>query len=189
MEDESNKSGLSVWLWLLILVGFVFFISNYNNGNLQTREEFNNSVAKPNPVTNFSSEDRNTLTMLVLCEAANEPSDCKSAIAATVLNRVEEQFGSTVTAVITAPNQFGPYYNGSFYVGGCPVTLDYFSEDQIKSAESAIDSALIGRDPTKPIGGSLYYYNWSALSDEERQASRNPNSLKFGSYVFFRDWN
>lgn len=187
-SEDSKKSSVGVWIWLLILVGFVFFMSHYNNGNLQSREEFNNSKTPANPFTNFTYEDRNNLTMLVLCEAANEPLNCKIAVAATVLNRVRANEGSTVTSVITAPNQFGSYYNGSFYVGGCPVTLDYFDTNQIQSAESAIDSALVGQDPTKPIGGALYYYNWEALSEEERQARANQGTMKFGSYVFFREW-
>ena len=190
-KENGNKSEGSFggMLWIILLISFTFiFASSNGKDGLQTRNELNNNPVKNTFVTvTCMAEDRENLRMLILCEAADLSTQCKIAIAATVINRVEENFGSTITEVITAPNQFGCYYAGQFYIGGTPVTIDNFSSTQIKQVDAAIDAALSGSDPTSLLGGALYYYNYNALSEEERHArSREWNSLKFDQYVFYR---
>ena len=188
-NNSENNSGMGGLLWITILIFFTLFMGNASNGGLKTKEEFFDSNSNTFEFVTYTTEDQQNLVMLVLCEAGNQPYNCQVAVAATVINRVRENPGSTITSVIAAPGQFAVYGDGMFWVDDSPVTIDYFYDNQINNAQSAVNAALTGRDPTKPIGGSLYFYSLKGLTAEEKESRENIRyKMKFGDMFFYREW-
>ena len=199
--NESSSDGLGILGWIIILALFMYFMSNSsgNNGIIKTEayvENNANIVQTDWNVTNsarsisYSQTDLDNFLMLVLCEAGNQSTECMTAVASVVLNRVESNFGASISSVITAPNQFAVYNYGNFCVGGNPVTLNYFSKDQIDRARIAINSAFSGYDPTGPVGGALYFYGLDGLSAEEAACrSTISNKMQINDLYFYRVWD
>lgn len=193
--EKNNDTGMGGLMWIILLILFSFFMSNsgvYTSEGLKSQtgqiENLDGNFNSFQTVT-YTPEDRANLVMLVLCEAGNQSHECQVAVAATVINRVKENYSSTITSVISAPNQFASYYGGQFLVGGYPVTIDYFYDDQICSAESAVNSALNGMDPTNCVGGALYFYGFDGLSEDEAQLRANiQNQIQIDDLYFYREW-
>jgi spore germination cell wall hydrolase CwlJ-like protein len=106
---------------------------NHNNGEKTSR---------------YSPEDLDLLARLVHAEAKGEPYQGKIAVAATVLNRVEDPcYPDTIPEVIYEYNhgfQYCPVRNGEI---NCPADEQAFK---------AVEEALEGKDPT---GGALSFFN------------------------------
>ena len=72
-------------------------------------------VAAPEPI--YDQSDVEMLAKVLWLEARGVPSDTeKACVVWTVLNRVDAGYGSTIEAIVTAPNQFA-------YAPGAPVDL------------------------------------------------------------------
>ena len=199
--NESSEGGLGILGWIVILTIVMYFMGNSSGGNgivrtqayveseadlIQTDWNVTNSARN----ISYTQADLDNFLMLVLCESGTQSTECMTAVANVVLNRVEANFGATITSVITAPNQFAVYNYGSFCVGGNPVTLNYFSDDQIDRAIIAINSALAGHDPTGPVGGALYFYGLDGLSAEEASyRSSISNKMQINDLYFYRVWD
>lgn len=162
----------------------VTYADNYVETN-----SYNQAISHDHKVS-CTQADLDNFVVLVLCEAGNQSVECMTGVAATVINRVEANFGSTITSVITAPNQFATYQNGYFCVGGEPVTLNFFYDSQIQNARIAIDAALSGYDPTGPVGGALYFYGLDGLSAEEAAYRQNiSQKMQINDLYFYRIWD
>lgn len=100
----------------------------------------------------LTAAERELLAHLIYAEAAGEPFEGKVAVAAVILNRLDNpQFPNTIEGVIFEPYAFEPVRNGRLWRG--------------TSARSyqALDEALRGRDPTN---GALYFYNPRLVSPD-----------------------
>lgn len=85
------------------------------------------------------------LARAVYSEARGEPTEGQVAVAAVILNRLEDgQFPNTISGVIFQPRAFTAVADGQFW----------YTPNQ-KSFE-AVEQALKGEDPSD---GALYYYN------------------------------
>ena len=125
----------------LIIVGQTLNIpGNTNQSNVS------NSVKQNN-----SQYEVNLLARLVEAEANGEPLSGKIAVAAVVMNRIENNsFPNTISSVIYQPGQFDPVTNGN--INNQPNPESY----------TAAREALNGNDPTN---GALYFYNPYLTSD------------------------
>ena len=103
------------------------------------------SVSSATSSSNYNSNDRYLLAKVIYAEARGESYTGQVAIAAVVLNRVEDsRFPNTVAGVIYQPWAFTAVNDGQINL-----------EPNAKAYQAA-DDALNGWDPTY---GCVYYYN------------------------------
>jgi N-acetylmuramoyl-L-alanine amidase len=139
-----------------ILAGFSY--SQYDKNNQKS------SQIKPSLL---SSHEIQLMESLVNAEGMMEPQIGKVAIAAVVLNRLENNnFPKNVDGIIFEPNQFSSVSNGKFW--------SIASDD---SARKAVLDAINGSDPT---GGCLYFYN----PDKSTNSTSYSAVKKIGSNIF-----
>lgn len=93
----------------------------------------------------FSASDLDLLARVVRAEAQGEPYDGQVAVAAVILNRVNDpNFPNTIAGVVYEPLAFSVVSNGQV------------NKPADESAVQAAHCALNGLDPS---GGALYFYN------------------------------
>src|SRR5690606_25390190 len=110
------------------------------------------------------------LAHIVSAEAKNEPYQGQVAVAAVILNRVEQHgFGDTIHEVVYAKGQFQPVRNGSIHVTPVP------------SAYEAARAAFNGNDPTK---GALYFANMKIADHHPNRKAKQ--TVKIGNHTFFK---
>lgn len=98
-----------------------------------------------NEILTVSDEEFELLAQAVYSEARGEPFQGQVAIAAVILNRIENpDFPDSIRAVIFEPWAFTAVHDGQFWL-----TPD-------ETAYEAVSEALAGNDPTE---GAIYYYN------------------------------
>jgi len=108
------------------------------------------SVSSGASSSKYSSNDRYLLAKVIYAEARGESYTGQVAIAAVVLNRVDDsRFPNTVAGVIYQPWAFTAVHDGQINL-----------EPEAESYQAATD-ALNGWDPTY---GCLYYYNPATAS-------------------------
>jgi spore cortex-lytic enzyme len=116
----------------------------------------------------FTHNEIDLLTRVVYGEARGEPYVGQVAIAAVILNRLEnERFPHTISGIIFQPGAFTCVADGQIWL-----TPD-------KTARKAVMDAINGWDPT---GGSLYYFN-PATATSAWIWSR-PQKIKIGKHIF-----
>ena len=98
------------------------------------------------PVIAYTNEDLELLAKIVYAEARDEPYEGLLAVAAVVINRVQDStFPDSIYGVIFQKGQFTPAMNGKIY----DIKPD---ENSYKAAEEA----LLGIDP---VEGALFFFN------------------------------
>ena len=103
------------------------------------------SVSQSTSSSNYNSNDRYLLAKVIYAEARGESYTGQVAIAAVVLNRVEDsRFPNTIAGVIYQPWAFTAVNDGQINL------------EPNQKAYQAADDALNGWDPTY---GCVYYYN------------------------------
>ena len=103
------------------------------------------SVSGGSSSSNYNSNDRYLLAQVIYAEARGESYTGQVAIAAVVLNRVEDsRFPNTIAGVIYQPWAFTAVNDGQINL------------EPNQKAYQAADDALNGWDPTY---GAVYYYN------------------------------
>ncbi len=118
--------------------------------------------------TTYSSNDRYLLAKIIYAEARGEIYKGQVAIAAVVLNRVDDsRFPNTVSGVIYQPWAFTAVNDGQ---------IDLEPDD---TAYQAADDALNGWDPTY---GSVYYYNPSTATSSWIYSTTYVTTI--GNHVF-----
>ncbi|WP_284639243.1 cell wall hydrolase [Paenibacillus silviterrae] len=116
----------------------------------------------------ISDEEIDLLARIVSAEAKGEPYQGQVAVAAVVLNRVENNFGSSIHDVIYAKGQFQPVRNGEI------------DKQPVDSAYDAAKEAINGNDPTD---GALYFAN---MDIAERHPNKNAKpTVTIGNHTFY----
>lgn len=134
------------------------------------------------------------LTMVCCSEAGFESFEGKTAVVATVLNRMEPKntaYPNDVYGVIFQPHQFSSATDGVFHTSTAELKWEDLSEKMKTEARKAVEAALNGADPTKKItGGALFFYNPDYCSAEENAKRANIScKQRIGNHVFYRVWN
>ncbi len=112
-----------------------------------------------------SVNDETLLAALIQCEAGGEGSQCMTAVAAVVMNRVRSgNFPNTISGVIYQSGQFGPASSGRL--------ANRLASGVSSSARAAARAALNGSDPT---GGAKYF----------KLASSGHAGVVIGAVVFY----
>jgi N-acetylmuramoyl-L-alanine amidase len=132
----------------------------------------NTSTASRASTGRFSQRDIELLAKLVYAEARGEPYTGQVAVAATVLNRLNDpRYPKTVSEVIfqivDGYYQYSPVADGQIYL--TPDT----------TARSAVNDAISGVDPT---GGATTFYNPSKTND--KWVRSRPYVTTIGSHIF-----
>ncbi len=141
----------------------------------------------------ISQSDFELLCKLTFAEASapRENSNELKSIAATVLNRVEdEKFPNSIPDVIFAENQFSTVSNGNIYWFPVEEQKEVLDFSQVNAETiDAVKSALDGEDPTKVMvtNGSTFFYSDKYISDYERSLRQDiKEKIKFENTVFYR---
>lgn len=123
------------------------------------------SAGSSNAPTSVTADDETLLAALIQCEAGGEGSQCMTAVAAVVLNRVHSgSFPNTIRGVIYQSGQFGPASSGRL--------ASRLANGVSSSARAAARAALNGSDPT---GGAKYF----------KLASSGHPGVVIGAVVFY----
>jgi len=116
----------------------------------------------------FSQNDLQLMAQAVYGEARGEPYVGQVAIAAVILNRLEdERFPNSVSGVIYQPGAFTCVSDGQFYL------------TPNDTAKKAVRDAVNGWDPSL---GSLYYFNPETATS--KWIWNRPQKLKVGKHIF-----
>ncbi|BAH05643.1 cell wall hydrolase [Clostridium kluyveri] len=129
------------------------------------------STSSSGSIVPYSESDLDLLARLVTAEAEGEAYKAKVAVAAVVLNRVQNsRFPSTIKDVIYEVSggyyQFTPVYNG------------WINKSASQDSKNAAYEALYGSDPTN---GALYYFDDSTTNT---WLWSKPIALRVGKMVF-----
>lgn len=131
----------------------------------------NTSSGATKPVISYSSYELDLLARLVHAEAASQPYQAKVAVAAVVVNRVQDsRFPNTVNDVI--------YQVDSGYYQFTPVKNGWINKPASADSKKAALEALNGADPTH---GALYYFDDSATN---KWLWSKPIALRSGNMVY-----
>lgn len=115
-----------------------------------------------------SDEEITLLARAVYSEARGEPFQGQVAIAAVILNRVEDpNFPDTISAVIYQPWAFTAVHDGQFWL------------TPNQEAYDAVEAALAGEDPSE---GAVFYYN--PVTASNRWIRSRPIITTIGKHVF-----
>ena len=129
------------------------------------------SASPSTPIVSYSESDLDLLARLVTAEADGESYKTKVAVAAVVLNRVQNpRYPSTLKDVIYEVSggyyQFTPVYNG------------WIDKPASQDSKNAAYEALYGSDPTN---GALYYFDDSTTNT---WLWSKPIALRVGKMIF-----
>lgn len=115
-----------------------------------------------------SEEEVELLARIVSAEAKGEPFQGQIAVAAVILNRMEQGFGDSIREVIYAKGQFQPVRNGEI------------NKEPVDSAYEAAEEALRGSDPSE---GALYFANASIA--EHHPNPKATKTVTIGDHTFY----
>lgn len=123
---------------------------------------------------NLSASDLDLLARLVSAEAAGEPYAGQVAVAATILNRLDDpRYPNTIPGVVYQ------YTDGAYQYS--PVMDGRINQPATESAKAAVRDALNGWDPSY---GATGFYNPAKTSNSWVRS--HPVTTRIGDHVFFR---
>ena len=144
--------------------------STLANNTQQTKEAEKEDTEEYQQVMNLSDEQINLLSKLVAAEARGESYEGQVAVAAVVLNRVQDsRFPDSIEGVIYQKNAFSVVRNG------------YIKAERTEESDKAVKDALYGNDPTN---NAIYFWN-PDISTCNWINTLNPH-LRIGNHVFAR---
>ena len=144
--------------------------STLANNMQQTKEAEKEDTEECQQVMNLSDEQINLLSKLVAAEARGESYEGQVAVAAVVLNRVQDsRFPDSIEGVIYQKNAFSVVRNG------------YIKAERTEESDKAVKDALYGNDPTN---NAIYFWN-PDISTCNWINTLNPH-LRIGNHVFAR---
>lgn len=118
------------------------------------------TVSQPQPVqttapsANYTAEDLDVLSRLIMAEAQGQPYEAQVAVGAVVMNRVKSDlWPDTVKEVV--------YQNINGYYQFTPVLNGWINNPANEQAIQAAKEALNGADPTN---GAMFYYDNSTTN-------------------------
>ncbi|WP_202080035.1 spore cortex-lytic enzyme [Caldalkalibacillus salinus] len=144
------------------------------NGGDQAGEQAETPVGEYEEGVNipdgFTDNDLRLIANAVYGEARGEPYEGQVAVAAVILNRVnDERFPNTISGVIFEPRAFTAVSDGQIWL------------DPNDTAERAVQDAINGWDPTN---GLVYYFNPATATSQwmfEREQVK-----RIGKHVFVK---
>ncbi len=155
--EKSKKIGFTITILLIVLVQSMAFYSSIKTGAVYAQ----------------SSQNSNDLYLLAKCvhaEARGEPYVGQVAVAAVILNRVEDpNFPNSIYGVIYQPWAFTAVQDGQIDL------------EPNETAYKAAQDALNGWDPTY---GCLYYYNPKTATSQ--WMFNKETTLVIGQHAFAR---
>ena len=144
--------------------------STLANNTQQTKKKEKEDTEECQQVMNLSDEQINLLSKLVAAEARGESYEGQVAVAAVVLNRVQDsRFPDSIEGVIYQKNAFSVVRNG------------YIKAERTEESDKAVKDALYGNDPTN---NAIYFWN-PDISTCNWINTLNPH-LRIGNHVFAR---
>ncbi len=153
-------------------------LSSFQEDSIQEKDETetNIHVLEDEPVEIEEVEKRyepdekemELLARAVYSEARGEPEAGQVAVAAVILNRLEdEKFPNTISGVIFQPRAFTAVADGQFWY------------TPNKKAYEAVEKALVGEDPSD---GAVFYYNPATATS--RWIFSRPVIKQIGRHLF-----
>jgi len=128
--------------------------------------------------------DQDTLARVVYGEARGQSEAAQQGVASVVLNRVRAgSFGSTISAVCLAPNQFtcmSPSLGGSDYTATMAVEA---GDPTFDACLSLAAQAIAGTLPDD-TGGATYYYDTSIAQPSFWASHGIVKTVQIGALVF-----
>lgn len=150
-----------------------FSLMNYSvkqKNICKQKEQDNIEDINQKQVINLTDEQLNLLSKLIAAEARGESYEGQVAVAAVVLNRVQdERFPDSIEGVIYQKNAFSVVKNGYIY------------ENATEESYKAAKDALYGNDPTN---NAIYFWN-PDISTCNWMNTLDPH-LRIGNHVFAR---
>lgn len=157
-----------------------------------------------NSIIMYSNSDYELLCKITYAEAGNQTMEQQTAVAAIILNRVEnDSFPNSIKDVIMQKGQFSSTKDGEIYAIGKMVDFSNVPEE----TKNAVSRAIEGEDPTEKWleneakklgldqekyaeGGALYFYNPEFTSPKELTC-RNTIKCKVrnGAHIFYKVWD
>lgn len=116
----------------------------------------------------FSAQDIKLLSQAVYSEARGEPYTGQVAVAAVILNRIDDKnFPNTISGIIFQPLAFSSVADGQFWL-----------QPNATARQAAMD-AINGWDPS---GGAIYYFNPATATSA--WIWNRPQIKKIGNHIF-----
>lgn len=126
------------------------------------------SPGPPSSTGRFTQEEVDMIARLVQAEAGGEPYEGQVAVAAVVLNRLDDpRFPKTIAGIIYEPWAFESVENG------------WFNNPAGPTAYQATKDALAGADPTN---GAVFFYNPVGTTNQFMLS--RPVAVVIGNHVF-----
>jgi N-acetylmuramoyl-L-alanine amidase len=139
-----------------------------NRGNTEQGQTVPQKVTATHVPNGFSQNDINLMANAVYGEARGEPYIGQVAVAAVILNRLENSaFPNTVAGVIFEPGAFTAVADGQIYL------------TPNEQAKKAVLDAINGWDPT---GEAIYYFNPDTATNAWIWS--RPQIKKIGKHIF-----
>ena len=131
-------------------------------------EGMGNELSNNNQIISITNEEYMLLSKLVAGEARGESYEGQVAVAAVVINRLEDpRFPKSIEDVIFQKNAFSVVRNGNIVT------------EATETAYKAVDAALYGHDPTDD---AIYFWN-PRISTCKWIETLNPY-MRIGNHVF-----
>ncbi|WP_245997972.1 spore cortex-lytic enzyme [Aquisalibacillus elongatus] len=116
----------------------------------------------------FSQNDIQLMTQAVYSESRGEPYSGQVAVAAVILNRLEDStFPDSISGIVFEPLAFTAVADGQFYM------------DPDEQSKEAVLDAINGWDPS---GGATYYFNPDTATSDWIWS--RPQIKKIGKHIF-----
>ena len=149
---------------------------NEEDGQIEGSEQNDQSLSETS-----KEDEKKNLVSLVYSEGWNQSDNLNLAIAAVVINRVRNpDFPNSITDVIFQPNQFISVYTNTL------VDYENIPVEERNQVESAVESALLGKDPTN---GAFFYYEIKDINpDENVRIMTTYHCTEIDRFVFLRKY-
>lgn len=149
---------------------------NEEDGQIEGSEQNDQSFSETS-----KEDEKKNLVSLVYSEGWNQSDNLNLAIAAVVINRVRNpDFPNSITDVIFQPNQFISVYTNTL------VDYENIPVEERNQVESAVESALLGEDPTN---GAFFYYEIKDINpDENVRIMTTYHCTEIDRFVFLRKY-
>ena len=149
---------------------------NEEDGQIEESEQNDQNLSETS-----KEDEKKNLVSLVYSEGWNQSDNLNLAIAAVVINRVRNpDFPNSITDVIFQPNQFISVYTNTL------VDYENIPVEERNQVESAVESALLGEDPTN---GAFFYYEIKDINpDENVRIMTTYHYTEIDRFVFLRKY-
>jgi N-acetylmuramoyl-L-alanine amidase len=168
----AKRHGISIKV--LLEANHLSYVSAISPGQRLLIPKPTSNKNDPVPRFNLSQSDLDLLARLVSAESAGEPFQGQVAVAATILNRLEDpRYPNTIPGVVyqveSGRYQYSPVLDGRINLPATP------------GAYQAIEQALTGADPSNGANG---FYNPAKTTNQ--WVRMQPVTATIGGHVFFK---